>query len=164
MDKIKIWLFYLRDFLVRNFMVSPKALVLNNELIYFIGIKNLLYWIFRLLPFCFVKTLLGLFNIGIIYKLDSIYNLTNIQHNHIVPIIFNFLFVNDNGNNEIRNDFTSKIKYYNASVPLYFIIKENNLKQYNKIKIKYLNKGKSLEKNINVCDFNYLPIYKLFEN
>jgi hypothetical protein len=160
MNKIYLWLFYSRDFLVRNFMVSSKALIYNKQLIYLKGLNNLLYLIFRLLPFCFVKSLLYLFNIGVIYKQDSIYNITNIQHNHIIPIISSFLFIKDD--NEIN--FISKIKYYNGNIPLHFIIYENNLKEYNKIKIKYFNKGKLIDKIFNINDFINLPIYKIFEN
>ena len=160
MNKIYLWLFYSRDFLVRNFMVSSKALIYNKQLIYLKGLNNLLYLIFRLLPFCFVKSLLYLFNIGVIYKQDSIYNITNIQYNHIIPIISSFLFIKDD--NEIN--FISKIKYYNGNIPLHFIIYENNLEEYNKIKIKYFNKGKLIDKIFNINDFINLPIYKIFEN
>lgn len=160
MNKIYLWLFYSRDFLVRNFMVSSKALIYNKQLIYLKGLNNLLYLIFRLLPFCFVRTLLYLFNIGIIYKQDSIYNITNIQHNHIIPIILLFLFIKDDN----EKDFTSEIKYYNGNIPLHFIIYENNLKEYNKIKIKYFHKGKLIDKIFNINDFINSPIYKIFEN
>ncbi len=161
MDRIKIWMFYFRDFLVRNFMVSPKGLIYNKQLIYLIGINNLVYWILRIIPFYFTRTLLGLFNIKIIYKIDSIYNLTNINHNHIIPIIFEFLFVKADENQE---NFTSKIKYYNGNIPLHFIISENNFEDYIKIKIKYLKEAKIIDKNIDISNFIDFPIYKLFEN
>lgn len=161
MDIINIWMFYFRDFLVRNFKVNPKALLYNNELFYFNGIKLSLYYLFRLLPFCFIKTLLALFNIKIIYKLDSIYNLTNIQQNHIVPIILQFIFEKDL---ESDKDFTLIIKYYNSNIPLQFILKENNLEEYNKIKLKYFNKKKIVDKVVDIDNFIKLPIYKLFEN
>lgn len=164
MDIIKIWVFYFRDFLVRNFMVNPKALLYNDELFYFNGIKLLLYYLFRLLPFCFIKTLLGLFNIRIIYKLDSIYNLSNIQHNHIVPIILQFVFEAELTEITYEKDFTTIIKYYNSTIPLQFIITENNLKDYKKIKLKYFNKEKIVDKLVNINNFIKLPIYKLFEN
>jgi hypothetical protein len=157
-------MFYFRDFLVRNFMVNPKALLYKNKLIYFNGMNKFLWLLFRILPFYFVKTLLGLCNIGIIYKLDSIYNLTNNQQNHIVPIILNFLFIKENNGLEIKEDALSKIKYYNCSVPLHFMIQENNLEDYNKIKIKYLNKGNLVDKIVDINDFIKSSIYKLFEN
>lgn len=159
-----LYMFYFRDFLVRNFLVEPKALLYDNQLFYLNGKKILLYWILRLLPFCFVRTLLGLLNIGIIYKLDSIYNLTNIQHTHIIPIILNFIFIKDNETSEIEEDFSSMIKYYSGNIPIYFILMENNLEEYKKIKLKYLNKGKLIDKTVDVCNFINLPIYKLFEN
>jgi hypothetical protein len=164
MDTIKTGLFYSRDFLARNFMVSPKALIYKKELIYFSGIKNLLYLMFKLLPFGFVRILLSLINIGVIYKLDSIYNMTKVQQNHIIPIILAFLFVKDKDDNENSEEFTSHIKYYNACIPLNFIIDENNLVDYKKIKIKYLNKGKMIDKILDISNFINLPIYKLFEN
>lgn len=164
MDRIKLCMFYSRDFLVRNFIVNPKALHFNNELFYLNGMNTFLWYIFRLLPFCIVRTLVGLFNIGIIYKLDSIYNLTNIQQNHIVPIILNFVFIKENNSSEIKQDFSSQIKYYNGNIPFHFVIKENNLEEHEKIKIKYLNKGKMVDKIVDINNFIKLPIYKLFEN
>jgi hypothetical protein len=164
MDTIKLWLFYLRDFIARNFMVLPMALIYNNQLIYFNSYKYIIYLIFRLLPFGLIRILLELFNIGIIYKLDSIYNITNIRNNHIIPIILNFYFIYEHNNCEIKKDFLSNIKYYNGGIPLNFITNENNLQKYRKIKIKYLNKGKILDKLLDINDFSELPIYKLFEN
>ena len=159
MNRLYRCLFFSRDFLARNFLVSPMALLYKNQLINFRGIKYLLF-LLRLFPFGLIRVLFELFNIGIIYKLDSIYNLTNNKHNHISPIIMNFSFLKDNN---VEN-YTSKIKYYNISIPLEFILlNENSLQGYEKIQIKYLKNGKMNDKTINISDYVKLPIYKLFE-
>lgn len=153
------WVFYTRDFIARNFMVSPIGLLSNGQITFLTGINYLFY---RILPFGFVKFILSeLFNIGIIYKLDSIYNLTNHSNNHIVPIILDFTFVGSNGAN--KENFLGKIKYYNSNIPLIFIIKENNLEEYNLIKLKYLNCGKIIEKLVEIKPNITNPLYKLFD-
>lgn len=159
MNRLYRCLFFSRDFLARNFFVSPMALLYKNQLINFCGIKYLLF-LLSLFPFGLIRVLFELFNIGIIYKLDSIYNLTNNKHNHISPIIMNFSFLKDNN---VEN-YTSKIKYYNISIPLEFILlNEDSLQGYEKIQIKYLKNGKMNDKTINISDYVKLPIYKLFE-
>lgn len=164
MDRVKMWIFYLRDFLVRNFMVESKAIINKNQITYFNQINFVFYLLIRILPFSLVRTIFGLFNLGVIYKLDSIYNVTNNVYNHILPIILGCQFIGIENSKEIIDDMSSKIKYYNANIPLNFIIKENNLEKFKKIKLKYLNKGKLVEKSIDINDFKVYPIYKLFEN
>lgn len=159
MNRLQRCLFYSRDFIARNFLVSPIAILYKNQLINFRGIKCLLL-LLGLFPFGLVGVLFGLFDIGIIYKLDSIYNITNNKNNHISPIIMNFSFLK---NNNVEN-YTSKIKYYNTSIPLEFILfNETSLRDYEKIQIKYLKNSKFFEKTIDINDYNKLPIYKLFE-
>jgi hypothetical protein len=169
METIKLRLFYCRDFFVRNFMVDTKAIInnnqtINNQIIYFEGLKSILYWIIRILPFGFIRTIFGLFNLGLIYQLDSIFNITCTQDNRILPIILNCSFIKTVNSKEIIHDLSSKIKYYNGNIPIRFIIKENNLEKYKKIKLKYLNKGKLIEKSIDINDFINYSLYKLFEN
>lgn len=162
MDKIKLWLFFLRDFMVRNFMVSPKALLLNNlKLKYFKGFYYLFYLFIRILPFYFVKKIFGYFNISVIYLLDSIYNISNMENRiHIVPIILNFQVESESS----INDLSSKIKYYSGNIPLAFILENNNIKKYSKIKIKYLTNGKIVDKVVDLDEhtIDSIKLYELF--
>jgi len=161
MNKIKILLFYFRDLIAKNYMVSSKALIYDNQLIYFYGMEKILFFIFKLFPFSFIKILLNIFNIQAIYELDTIYNITNIKQHYISPMIYSFLFVKDN--THIKN-FTTQIKHYNTSIPLKFIIYENNLECYNNIKIKYLNNNKIISKTLDINIFINSPIYNLFNS
>lgn len=175
MNIILIWLFFVRDFIVRNFMVSPKAIQYNDKLIYFISYWQILYYFLRMLPFGIIRTLFGLFKISIIYQLDSIYNITNVKNNHIIPIMLKFNFIKNHHKEEHRQtpeslsdpnsfDFLSQIKFYNGNIPLSFVINNNNLNYYQKINLKYVKKGLFIDKLIDVSNYVNQPIYKLFEN
>ena len=61
-------------------------------------------------------------------------------------------------------NLTNKIKFYNSSIPISFLIKQYNLESYNLIKLKYLKKGTVIEKTIKY-DINWSPhyIYNLFD-
>jgi len=168
MNQVKLYLFNLRDFIARNFFVSINALVYNHEIYFLDKYLKIIYIFLRLVPFGLLQVIFNLLNIQIIYKLDNIYNITNIKQNHILPIITsiiiesNDLYTTSDINKNNSYNLTSKIKYYNSSIPIYFLLKNNNIKNCNNIKIKYFNKGKIIEKNINdINDINKLLIYNL---
>lgn len=155
MNKLQKCLIYSRDFFVSNWMVYPKALIYKNRIIYFTGVYILLYFIIIIFPFCFISYLLKLFNIDIIYKLDSIYHTSFNELFHIIPIIFNFSFDD--------NDFTLKIKYYTSNIPIKFIIDEYNLHSYKQIKVKYFMNSKILDKTLDIDNYIDSRIYNIFE-
>ena len=94
-----------------------------------------------------------------IYKKDNIYYITNIKSHIIIPTIMTFIFTDYSGN---ENNMTSKIKYYNSSIPVNFIIKYNNLEHYNNLLIKYMSKGKIINKTIYKTEFSNKLLYELF--
>ena len=149
-------LIYLRELFISNFGIEINGLILkNNHILY---INNIFKYIFYFIPF-------SLFNyfkfFNFIYKKDTFYYITNIKLNIIIPIILNFTFYNNNNNN-YKIDMTSQIKYYNSSIPLKFFIINNNLNNYNMIRLKYMYKGKILEKELCIYDYYNKLIYELF--
>jgi hypothetical protein len=149
--------FNIRNLFLMNFMVRPYAFIYNKKLIYLSGFYNLIYYFIKLFPFNLIKILFNFCNINIIYEVDSIYNITGVSNNYIMPIVLDFI--------AIKNDYSltlSNIKYYNSSIPLSFILMNNKLLKYDKIKVKYLNKGKIKENVFYINDYYNEPLYKLF--
>ena len=142
-------------------MVSPHALLKNNNIYYLTNFWILFYILLRLIPFSVTTYFFNKMNISIIYKLDSIYNITNIKQNHIMPFILNFQVMTYYKNIPYFIDITSLIRYYNGNIPLNFILKNNKVNNFSNVKIKYLANGKTNEKILNISND---PLYKLFEN
>jgi hypothetical protein len=114
----------------------------------------------RFIPFFIIKHIFAYLNKKIIYQIDDIYYIEPCEQNHILPIIMNLEFVNNNL--DICN-LTNKIKFYNSSIPINFFIKQHNLESYNTIKLKYLKKGTIIEKIVKINNKNCL-IYNLFDD
>lgn len=148
----------LRNLIVQNFYIKIYGLYSNNKL-YSNNVLLTLFYIFKFIPFFIVKKLFKLFNYQIIYEIDGIHTITDITSNHILPIILNFELTNDDRSNiQIIN-----IKYYNSSIPLIYILK-NNINNYKFIRIKYLNKGRIIDKIVTINDVKNLKLFNLFEN
>lgn len=148
-------LIYLREFIVSNFGIKLYGIEFKNK--HIIYINNELKYIFYIFPF-------SLFNyinfVNLIYKKDNIFYITNIKINIITPIILNCTFRNNNNSNNI--DMTSTIKYYNSSIPFKFFINNNNLQNYNLLTIKYMSKGKIINKDLFINDYCDKLLYELF--
>ena len=146
----------LRDLVISNFGIEIYGLVFKNNNIFYT--KNILKYIFYIFPF-------SLFNyirfIKIIYKKDNIYYITNSNLYIITPIILNFTF--NNSNNDETIDMTSRIKYYNSSIPFKFIIENNKLNKFNILNIKYISKGTTNNKIMYIDDCNNKLLYELFK-
>jgi hypothetical protein len=149
--------FNIRNLFFMNFMIRPHALVYNKKLIHLSGFYNLIYYFIKSFPFNLIKILFNFFNINIIYKVDSIYNITGVSNNYIMPIVLEFIVIKNDNSLTLSN-----IKYYNSSIPLSFILINNKLFKYDKIKVKYLNKGKIKEDVLYINDYYNEPLYKLF--
>jgi hypothetical protein len=161
---IKLFLLQLRDIIVRNYFVSIYAAKVNNQ-IYFLNNYFLLLYLIKLLPFDVLKWFCNLANIQIIYKLDNIYNISNNKHMHIMPILLKFDVCQYDDKNNIINhtNILPDVKYYNGMIPLEFLLKNTHLETYNQLQIKYLHKGKMIDKIINIDNFNHALIYELFD-
>jgi hypothetical protein len=149
-----------RDIIVSNFFVTICCIVINDKCYDFDGFySTFLSVIYNPIPFSLLKKVLKLLNINVIYKVDNIYNIS-IDNNHILPIIMDFYFEN---NNEIK-DLSDELSQYNSIIPLNFFINNEMLQKYKKIKLKYLNNNKIIERTFDILSVIDLPIYKLFIN
>jgi hypothetical protein len=153
MNRYLYILLKLRDFMMSNFWVDIKGIIRNNQIIYISGIYNLI----KIFPL-FILKLLSCFNINIIYKIDDIYCLTLNKKNHIIPAIFKFNVIDKNGN---THNLLNKLKYYNTSLPLLFLLDNNNI-EGNEIELKYIHNNKLVNKSLTIK--NDIIIYNLFDN
>ncbi len=147
---------FLRNLYYQNFFVNVFGLCKNNR---YQPINPISTYFLYIIPFFISSYIARLFGYSFIYKTENLYLISNCGQNHIMPIILKFDMI---GNNNIES-VTSIIKYYNASIPFSFFIKNNKLNMYQNCNIKYMSKGKMIEKTINIYDSLNLPIYQLFE-
>jgi hypothetical protein len=152
----KFTLMRIRNFLVSNFFVNINTIIINNK---YIHIDNyfLLFFILKLIPFYFYKSISKNYDINFIYSYDNIFNITNIKKNYILPIIINYTFINDT---KIFN--FNQIKFYNSNIPFNYIIDKYNLHDFNQIKINYLYENKSINKILYINEYKDKKIYDLF--
>jgi hypothetical protein len=144
----------MQSYFTNNFNVKICAVYKNNKLYKIYKLYSLIYCI---IPFYILSYLFYLFGYQIIYMTNNIYNITYTNQIHIIPIILKFNIINDN----ITYDLTNSIKKYSSSIPFKFVIKQNNIKKYNKLEIIILQNGKKKCLELELIDIN-IPIYKLF--
>ena len=151
----------LRNFFIKNLFVNIIGFKKkeNNNYIWINDYYN--HIILLIIPFIVIKIIANYIGYHVIYKYDNIYQITNIQNNHILPIILQ-LEAFSSYNSLESYDLTDKIKYYNSSLPLYIFTKLNIPQNYDNIKIKYLSKGKLCNKNIKIIEYENDLIYSLF--
>ena len=150
-----------RNFLINNFLVNIECFKKEDKFIYLDNQKIIYKYLLMIIPFYLIKTLANKYNYDIIYKVDNIYNITNIKENHIIPFITNCSVYS----NDSVIDITKDIRYYNSSIPLCFLIYNCELFSYDTIKITYMNKGNRLynEINLNNIDTTKFLLYNLFD-
>jgi hypothetical protein len=172
MNFILFYLFYLRNLVVRNFMITPEAIVYYDKVIYFSGFYNIIYFFIKLVPFDLIKLISNFFNIKFIYKMDNIYHInSNTSSTHILPIILDINIANKHDDNKVPITFL----YFNSNIPLSFVLKKNDLHNnfftfkktlfnfnYDRIMISYIISGKINHKVCYINDYFNSPIYKLF--
>jgi hypothetical protein len=149
------YLINFREFMVSNFGIIIYGLVFKNNKIYYLN--DIYKYLFCFIPFNLLQKFV-FFNI--IYKKDNIFYITNINTPIIVPTILNFTL---NKPDNTYLDMTYEIKYYNSFIPIKFFIDYNNLYDYETINLKYISKGKMVNKLIYInLYYNYKLIYDLF--
>jgi hypothetical protein len=138
----------IRNFFVENFFVKIHG-VYSNKKFYSNDWLLTLFFILRIIPFSIIRNLFSMFNCQIIYEIDCIHNITNTTNatkkHHILPIISKFELVNTSSNKSIC--IKSKLKNYNSSLPVRYVIQTNKCDEFNQINIKCLKKGKFEEKS-----------------
>lgn len=142
----------LRNIIINNFFVNIECLIKNNNYIIINPYYN--YLIF-LIPFIITKHILLYFNYDIIYRSDNIYTITNIHQNHILPVLLKF-------NVDSTFNILNSIKYFNSSIPLYFILYKYGFLNNNHIDIEYFHNGKIIKKTIIINNHKMLKLYQLF--
>jgi len=159
MNKFFIILYLnLRDFIIGNFNVNIYSIEYNNN--YYDVYNNYKYFILlflKLVPFTLLKIFFEYYNINVIYKLDNVYYKTNLLKNyHILPLILD-IHIND-------KSLKYNIKYYNALIPIHFILYNNNIKTSNNdyIYIKYFKHGDIINKKLLVNNILHEPLYNIF--
>jgi hypothetical protein len=162
----KIKLMKIRNFYISNFFVNINCIVYNNNNNY-IKINNIfINYFFKIIPLFFYKIISCFINIKFIYNYDNIYNITGINNYHILPYISNFIFYDVKINNSYLNEYniSNTIKYYNSSIPLNFILLNNNIESSKYLIIKFLNKNNFIEKKIYIKDYYNKLFYELFKD
>lgn len=154
-----------RNFFVKNFFVGIIGFKKSNKYIWLKSnlFLSLGYWVLLFIPFIFTNLISQWLNYDIIYNYDNIYYITNTNGNKIIPVLLEFSAYQSTNLNNICN-LTSKLKYYNTSIPFEVFITWNIPKIYDCVKIKYLFKGLIKEKHIIINNYKNHLIYNLFEN
>jgi len=124
---------YLRDLFVNNFSVSLKSVEYKK----YKFINTYLFFILRLIPFYFLKSLFNFIGVKYIYLMDNIY-FSNYCNNKILPIIISV----EASDHFTKLDITSIIKKYSYTVPFWYIIENEHLKEFKKFQFKYFAKSK----------------------
>ena len=165
---------YLRDIIIKNFGVCiigfkkiDNDININNDNDNdnYIWISDYTYSylfniILQIVPFIIIVFISNFYGYHVIYKYDSIYDITGTKENHILPIILHFEAFNNNNPLKLY-DLTDQIKYYNSSLPLHVFCKLNIPSEYDSIKIRYLIRGKTYNKDINIIEYKNNLIYTL---
>jgi hypothetical protein len=151
-----------RNFIIKNFGVCIIGFKNNDNYIWLSDYTyNYLFnTILRIVPFIIIIFISNYYGYHVIYKYDSIYDITGTNENHILPIILQFEAFNSNNPLKLY-DLTDQIKYYNSSLPLHVFCKLNIPSEYDTIKIKYLIRGKTYNKDINIIEYKNNLIYTL---
>jgi hypothetical protein len=139
------YLVFFRELFVKNYGVSIKSIEINFR----IKLKNsIFFYLLRLIPFSILKFIFDYFNnnkiinIHYIYYMDNLYFSNHLKSSMIYPLIFNI----DMYNNESYISIKDSLKKYNMSIPIWFFLYNEKLDNYTNYKIKYMVKGKIIEK------------------
>ncbi len=158
----------IRNFFVGNFFVNIVGFknINNNKFFLLFGntiLSKILYFLLLLVPLVVTTTISNIFGKEVIYKYDNIFYITNANQNKIIPVLLEFKAYCSNEPAYLY-DLTYQIKYYNTSIPFNVFATLNIPKIYDSIKIKYITKGKIIEKHLIINDNKNYLIYNLFEN
>lgn len=149
------YLFFLRQSFINNFGVSIKSLQCQRTII-----KNSVFFYFlRIIPFILIKFIINLLNVKYIYLLDNIYFSNYSNSFTIKPMFLSFELIKYN---DSIISIKEIIKKYNLSVPLWFLLYNEKLENYDTIKIKFLLKGSIVNKEIIIDEFKDKLLEDLF--
>ena len=144
----------IRELIVKNFKITLKSIELND---YRLCNSYYLYF-FKILPFYIIKLFFFLFQIKYIYLLDNIY-FSNYGEFKFYPTLLSVsVFIEDDKD---KINITNNMSKYNGTVPIWYIIKNENLYLFKKIEFKYFLKTK-IETNVfNLHEINNNLLYDI---
>ena len=129
----------MRDLLISNFSVKIMTLQYKNLIIQ----NNILFFLLGFLPFTLLKFFFKFSQIKYIYYMDNLYFSNYTEVLKISPI---FLSIKTDKDLSLIDNF----KKYNYNIPIWFFLQNENLNNVNYLNIKYFQKGKVNEKNIDI--------------
>jgi len=129
----------MRDLLITNFSVKIMTLQYKDLIIQ----NNILFFLLRILPFTLLKFFFKLNQVKYIYYMDNLYFSNYTEDLKISPI---FLSIKTDKDLSLIDNF----KKYNYNIPIWFFLQNENLNNVNYLNIKYFQKGKVNEKNIDI--------------
>ena len=144
----------IRELIVKNFKITLKSIEFND---YRLCNSYYLYF-FKILPFYIIKLFFFLFQIKYIYLLDNIY-FSNYGEFKFYPTLLSVsVFIEDDKD---KINITNNMSKYNGTVPIWYIIKNENLYLFKKIEFKYFLKTK-IETNVfNLHEINNNLLYDI---
>jgi len=151
---MKLFFLTIRDFIIKNFFVTIKAIEYKKYKL----VDSYIFLLFKLIPFSLVKILFNYMNLNYIYYFDNIYH-SNSETFFLRPTILSFKIHNKN---EESNNLIEKIKLYQLSVPFWFFIYNEKLENYDDFEIKYFSKGKMVEQFYKFSDFKTKLLMDVF--
>ena len=154
------YIFNIRKFFVNNFVYTVKAVEINNYKLS----NTYLFYIFKNIPIFLLKYIFNTYNIKYIYLIDNIY-ISNYGNFRIIPIIINVKVFDDDNICNTSNDETNisiHIKNYTGNIPMWYIIQNENLNKFQKIKFKFFSKGKMTDNIFNLTEINNKLLYEIF--
>ena len=151
------YLIPIREFIVNNFNVTLKSVEKNNYKLF----NTYFFNIFKIIPFFLIKNIFNTLNIKYIYLIDNIY-FSNYGNFRITPILLKAFVFNDDNDNDNKINISENITNYNGTVPLWYIVKNEKLNEFQKIEFKYFSKGKMINKSFNLIEINNKLLNEIF--
>ena len=143
------------EFFVTNFNITLKSVEKNNNKLF----NTYFFYTFKIIPFFLLKFLFNTFDIKYICLIDNIY-FSNYGNFKITPILLKVSVFNNNNDNKIN--ISDNIKNYNGTVPLWYIVKNEKLNEFEKIEFTYFSKGKMINKSFNLIEINNKLLNEIF--
>jgi hypothetical protein len=149
------YLIPIREFIVKNFIITLKSVEISNYRLY----NSYFLYLFKIIPFFVIKFLFSLLKIKYICLIDDIY-FSNYGGFRISPSLMNVSVFNDD--TDQKCNIINIILKYNGTVPIWYIIQNENLNRFRKIQFKYFSKGKMENKILNLHEINNKLLYEIF--
>lgn len=148
--RLREW--YIHLFKKKILMIEKNKKFISNKFI--IYLLNLFYF--------FVKNLLKINKINIIYELDGLifYDDNSIREIKINQIMLEFNIINPEIEN-YKKDFTNEINKYSRSIPFYIIVSIDKININFNVQIKLMSMGKITIREFKIANILNKKLYEL---